>query len=187
MLRSLGSLRLLGKCYGEGLQAALGAAEGDVALPHEGWFPKPVRVSGGGIERGAGPQCDAGAPSTSGAAAEAGACAWQQQQVRWASKKQGGSTQNTKDSNPKFLGVKLYGGQRCIPGNIIVRQRGTEFHPGANVGMVRARPAAVPALPWNCAFTLQDPAGMVLRVIWPSACGVCVCKGVGAGLGRWPR
>ena len=53
-----------------------------------------------------------------------------------ASKKQGGSTQNTKDSNPKMLGIKLYGGQHCIPGNIIVRQRGTEYHPGANVGMV---------------------------------------------------
>jgi large subunit ribosomal protein L27 len=58
------------------------------------------------------------------------------QQCRWASKKQGGSTQNNKDSNPKYLGVKLYGGQRCIAGNIIVRQRGTEFHPGLNVGMV---------------------------------------------------
>jgi len=58
-------------------------------------------------------------------------------QLRWASKKQGGSTQNTKDSNPKMLGVKLYGGQHCIPGNIIVRQRGTEFHPGANVGLGR--------------------------------------------------
>ncbi|GAB4823254.1 hypothetical protein N2152v2_010300 [Parachlorella kessleri] len=54
-----------------------------------------------------------------------------------ASKKQGGSTQNNKDSLPKYLGVKLYGGQRCIPGNIIVRQRGTEFHPGDNVGMGR--------------------------------------------------
>ncbi|KAL3156960.1 hypothetical protein ABBQ38_001219 [Trebouxia sp. C0009 RCD-2024] len=58
-------------------------------------------------------------------------------QIRWASKKQGGSTQNTKDSNPKMLGIKLYGGQHCIPGNIIVRQRGTEYHPGANVGMGR--------------------------------------------------
>lgn len=57
-----------------------------------------------------------------------------------ASKKQGGSTQNTKDSNPKMLGVKLYGGQHCIPGNIIVRQRGTEYHPGANVGMVGTQP-----------------------------------------------
>ncbi|KAL0031281.1 hypothetical protein WJX79_000017 [Trebouxia sp. C0005] len=58
-------------------------------------------------------------------------------QIRWASKKQGGSTQNTKDSNPKMLGIKLYGGQHCIPGNIIVRQRGTEYHPGINVGLGR--------------------------------------------------
>lgn len=59
----------------------------------------------------------------------------QVQQLRWASKKQGGSTQNNKDSNPKYLGVKLFGGQNCISGNIIVRQRGTKFHPGHNVGM----------------------------------------------------
>jgi large subunit ribosomal protein L27 len=59
----------------------------------------------------------------------------QLQQIRWASKKQGGSTQNNKDSNPKYLGIKLYGGQRCVAGNIIVRQRGTEFHPGLHVGM----------------------------------------------------
>lgn len=59
------------------------------------------------------------------------------QQCRGASKKQGGSTQNTKDSLPKFLGIKLYGGQRCVPGNIIIRQRGTEFHPGVGVGMGR--------------------------------------------------
>lgn len=62
--------------------------------------------------------------------------AWGVQQLRWASKKQGGSTQNSKGNNPQNLGVKLYGGQRCIPGNIILRQRGTEFHPGINVGMV---------------------------------------------------
>ena len=53
-----------------------------------------------------------------------------------ASKKQGGSTQNGKDSNPKMLGVKLFGGQQCVSGNIIIRQRGTKFHPGANVGLV---------------------------------------------------
>ncbi|PSC72759.1 50S ribosomal L27 [Micractinium conductrix] len=67
----------------------------------------------------------------------AAAAATQWQQLRFASKKQGGSTQNTKDSNPKYLGVKLFGGQRCIPGNIIMRQRGTEFHPGSGVGMGR--------------------------------------------------
>lgn len=65
------------------------------------------------------------------------AAAHQLQQVRWASKKQGGSTQNSKGSNPKYLGVKLYGGHACRAGNIIVRQRGTEFHPGVNVGMGR--------------------------------------------------
>ncbi|KAK9908690.1 hypothetical protein WJX75_001519 [Coccomyxa subellipsoidea] len=56
-------------------------------------------------------------------------------QKRWASKKQGGSTQNRGGSLPKMLGVKLYGGQSCRAGNIIIRQRGTEFHPGQNVGM----------------------------------------------------
>lgn len=59
-----------------------------------------------------------------------------------ASKKAGGSTSNRGSQLPKFLGVKLYGGQHCIPGNIIVRQRGTEFHPGLNVGMVSMDKAA---------------------------------------------
>eukprot|EP00246_Nothoceros_aenigmaticus_P010034 TRINITY_DN2632_c0_g2_i1.p1 TRINITY_DN2632_c0_g2~~TRINITY_DN2632_c0_g2_i1.p1 ORF type:complete len:157 (-),score=14.39 TRINITY_DN2632_c0_g2_i1:146-616(-) len=54
---------------------------------------------------------------------------------RWATKKAGGSTQNGRDSLPKYLGVKKFGGQRVIPGNIIVRQRGTRFHPGDFVGM----------------------------------------------------
>lgn len=60
---------------------------------------------------------------------------WNTLRPRFASKKQGGSTQNNKDSNPKYLGLKLFGGQYCIPGNIIVRQRGKRFHPGRNVGM----------------------------------------------------
>ncbi|PRW56434.1 50S ribosomal L27 isoform A [Chlorella sorokiniana] len=75
--------------------------------------------------------------SSCGGGSGGAAAGVQWQQLRWASKKQGGSTQNTKDSLPKYLGVKLFGGQRCRPGNIIVRQRGTEFHPGANVGMGR--------------------------------------------------
>ncbi|KAJ6832952.1 uncharacterized protein M6B38_342455 [Iris pallida] len=54
---------------------------------------------------------------------------------RWATKKTAGSTKNGRDSNPKFLGVKKFGGERVIPGNIIVRQRGTRFHPGDYVGM----------------------------------------------------
>ena len=52
-----------------------------------------------------------------------------------AHKKAGGSTRNGRDSNPKFLGVKTYGGQKVTAGSIIVRQRGTKFHPGSNVGM----------------------------------------------------
>lgn len=49
-------------------------------------------------------------------------------------KKGGGSSNNGRDSNPKMLGVKRYGGQRVTTGTIIVRQRGTRFHPGDNVG-----------------------------------------------------
>ncbi len=52
-----------------------------------------------------------------------------------AHKKAGGSTRNGRDSNAKRLGVKLYGGQSAIAGNIIVRQRGTRFHAGDNVGL----------------------------------------------------
>lgn len=52
-----------------------------------------------------------------------------------ATKKAGGSTKNGRDSNPKMLGVKVYGGQTVTAGNIIVRQRGTKFHAGSNVGI----------------------------------------------------
>ena len=52
-----------------------------------------------------------------------------------AHKKGGGSTRNGRESESKRLGVKKYGGEHVIPGNIIVRQRGTEFHAGDNVGM----------------------------------------------------
>jgi large subunit ribosomal protein L27 len=54
-----------------------------------------------------------------------------------AHKKGVGSSRNGRDSNPKYLGVKLYGGQAVEAGNIIVRQRGTEYHPGKNVGLGR--------------------------------------------------
>ncbi|KAG0939523.1 hypothetical protein G6F57_006114 [Rhizopus arrhizus] len=56
-------------------------------------------------------------------------------QVRWATKKSGGSSRNGRDSAGRRLGVKMFGGQQVIPGNIIVRQRGTKFHAGENVGM----------------------------------------------------
>ncbi|MBL8134942.1 MAG: 50S ribosomal protein L27 [Anaerolineae bacterium] len=52
-----------------------------------------------------------------------------------AHKKGGGSSRNGRDSNSQRLGVKRFGGELVIPGNIIVRQRGTEFHPGENVGI----------------------------------------------------
>lgn len=52
-----------------------------------------------------------------------------------AHKKAGGSTRNGRDSESKRLGVKRFGGQHVIPGNIIIRQRGTRFKPGKNVGL----------------------------------------------------
>ena len=52
-----------------------------------------------------------------------------------ATKKAGGSSRNGRDSEGRRLGIKRFGGERVIPGNIIVRQRGTKFHAGQNVGM----------------------------------------------------
>ena len=54
-----------------------------------------------------------------------------------AHKKAGGSSRNGRDTIGRRLGVKKYGGEVVIPGNILVRQRGTKFHPGDNVGMGR--------------------------------------------------
>ena len=54
-----------------------------------------------------------------------------------AHKKAGGSSRNGRDSGGQRLGVKLFGGEHAVPGNIIVRQRGTQWHPGENVGMGR--------------------------------------------------
>jgi large subunit ribosomal protein L27 len=54
-----------------------------------------------------------------------------------AHKKAGGSTRNGRDSNPKYLGVKRFGGEAVLAGNILVRQRGTRFHAGENVGVGR--------------------------------------------------
>jgi large subunit ribosomal protein L27 len=52
-----------------------------------------------------------------------------------AQKKAGGSSKNGRDSQSRRLGVKRFGGERVIPGNILVRQRGTQWHPGSGVGM----------------------------------------------------
>ena len=54
-----------------------------------------------------------------------------------AQKKGVGSSRNGRDPNPKYLGVKMYGGQAIEAGNIIIRQRGTEYHPGMGVGLGR--------------------------------------------------
>ena len=54
-----------------------------------------------------------------------------------AHKKAGGSSKNGRDSESKRLGVKRYGGEQVLPGMILVRQRGTQFHPGRNVGLGR--------------------------------------------------
>ena len=54
-----------------------------------------------------------------------------------AHKKGVGSSRNGRDSNPKMLGVKVFGGQAIDAGNIIIRQRGTQFHPGPGVGLGR--------------------------------------------------
>ena len=54
-----------------------------------------------------------------------------------AHKKAGGSTRNGRDSESKRLGLKKFGGEAVIAGNILVRQRGTEYHPGKNVGLGR--------------------------------------------------
>jgi len=54
-----------------------------------------------------------------------------------AHKKGVGSSRNGRDSNPKYRGVKKYGSENVVAGNIIVRQKGTKFHPGLNVGMGR--------------------------------------------------
>ncbi|MDF3048265.1 MAG: rpmA [Candidatus Midichloriaceae bacterium] len=54
-----------------------------------------------------------------------------------ATKKAGGSSRNGRDSDGKRLGIKKFGGEKVIPGNILVRQRGTKWHPGKNVGMGR--------------------------------------------------
>jgi large subunit ribosomal protein L27 len=52
-----------------------------------------------------------------------------------AHKKAGGSSRNGRDSAGRRLGLKLFGGQQCVAGNILARQRGTKWHPGTNVGM----------------------------------------------------
>jgi large subunit ribosomal protein L27 len=84
-----------------------------------------------------------------------------------AHKKAGGSSRNGRDSNPKYLGVKLFGGQSVVPGNIIVRQRGTKFHAGAGVGMGRDH-TLYALVDGNVAFKL-DARGRQVCWVKPTA------------------
>ena len=68
-----------------------------------------------------------------------------------AHKKAGGSSRNGRDSEGRRLGVKKFGGEHVIPGNIIVRQRGTKWHPGDNVGIGKDH-TILPRLKAMCSF-----------------------------------
>ena len=74
-----------------------------------------------------------------------------------AHKKAGGSTRNGRDSESKRLGVKRYGGELVLAGNIIVRQRGTQFHPGDNVGIGNDHTLFAKA-PGTVKFEVKGPA-----------------------------
>lgn len=74
-----------------------------------------------------------------------------------AHKKAGGSSRNGRDSQSKRLGVKRYGGQLVAAGNILVRQRGTQFHPGENVGIGKDHTLFATA-PGTVEFSLRGPA-----------------------------
>lgn len=69
-----------------------------------------------------------------------------------AHKKSGGSTQNGRDSAGRRLGLKKFGGEFVTAGNIIVRQRGTRYHPGFNVGIGKDRSYYFCTCRWQCAF-----------------------------------
>ena len=73
-----------------------------------------------------------------------------------AHKKAGGSSRNGRDSKPKMLGVKRYGGELVPAGNILVRQRGTQFHPGVNVGMGKDHTLFATA-PGKVLFSVKGP------------------------------
>jgi large subunit ribosomal protein L27 len=73
-----------------------------------------------------------------------------------AHKKAGGSTRNGRDSESKRLGVKKFGGQQVLAGNILVRQRGNKFHPGVNVGCGRDHTLFATA-PGQVVFEVKGP------------------------------
>nr|WP_315196770.1 50S ribosomal protein L27 [uncultured Aquabacterium sp.] len=83
-----------------------------------------------------------------------------------AQKKGGGSTRNGRDSQPKMLGVKVYGGQVIPAGSIIVRQRGTRFHAGPNVGMGRDH-SLVALVDGTVSFTVKGSLNRKTVVVTP--------------------
>ncbi|HMX10983.1 MAG TPA: 50S ribosomal protein L27 [Burkholderiaceae bacterium] len=83
-----------------------------------------------------------------------------------AQKKGGGSTRNGRDSQPKMLGVKAFGGELVSAGSIIVRQRGTRFHAGSNVGMGRDH-SLFALVDGKVSFTVKGPQSRKTVVITP--------------------
>jgi large subunit ribosomal protein L27 len=84
-----------------------------------------------------------------------------------AQKKGGGSTRNGRDSQPKMLGVKVYGGQAVNAGSIIVRQRGTKFHAGTNVGTGKDH-TLFALVDGNVAFRIKGPLNRQTVIVEPS-------------------
>ena len=80
-----------------------------------------------------------------------------------AHKKGVGSTKNGRDSNPKYLGVKKFGGEKVLAGNILVRQRGTKFKAGPNVGMGRDH-TLFALVDGNVVFTNRGRTGRFISV-----------------------
>jgi large subunit ribosomal protein L27 len=80
------------------------------------------------------------------------------------SKKGVGSTRNGRDSNPKYLGLKKSGGQMVSAGNIIIRQRGTKYRPGLNVGMGRDH-TLFAKVDGRVEFTKNSKKGKVVNVV----------------------
>ena len=85
-----------------------------------------------------------------------------------AHKKAGGSSRNGRDSNAKRLGVKRFGGQLVSAGSIIVRQRGTRFHPGENVGIGRDH-TLFALIDGHVKFATKGPRNLSTVIIEPAA------------------
>ncbi len=85
-----------------------------------------------------------------------------------AQKKGGGSTRNGRDSKPKMLGVKVFGGQSVSAGSIIVRQRGTRFHAGTNVGVGKDH-TLFALVDGNVSFTTKGAHNRSTVVVTPAA------------------